>query len=133
MATLTWATATKQRGVRKYEARLALNGMFTGAVTTSSVFRFVVPTHGRIGSVVIHAAGAGSGAGNTQIDVRKNGVSVLQGSSRFSIASADTGIFNGPDWGTDLGVRPGDTIEIAVTAIPATAGHQNVSFIVVIV
>lgn len=132
MAAITFSQSG-QRSVRKFEARAVLNGFFTGAVTTTSRWDFVAPCSGRIVAINMHAAGAGSGTGNTEINVLKNGASIFSGTDRFSIASADTGYLDAV-YPTDAGesVRAGDQLSVQVTAIPTTTGHANIAFTVVI-
>ncbi len=133
MATLTFATATGNRRVRKHESRLTLNGYFTGNVTTSSKWRFVMPCDGVIRTVVMNAENTGSGTGSTTIQVSKNGTDIALSNGTWSLASTDNGVFNAPAINpTMCGVRAGDVIQVAVTAIPSTTGHGNVSFTVII-
>lgn len=133
MATLTWKTATKNKSVRKFESKVTLNGYFSGAVTTSSRFRFVVPTEGRIKGIAFYANGTGSGTGTTDIDVRVNGTSIFIGSQRYSLAAADNGVFNAADVNpARRAVRPGELIEVAVTAVPTTTGHSDIAFTIIL-
>jgi hypothetical protein len=130
MATLTFNTATKQRRVRKWNVRRALNFYNDGAVTTSTRFQWVVNADYKILGVVGYAGAVGSGTGSTQIDIRKNGTSIFVSSERFNLAAADNGIFNGATMKTDTAtqLRPGDVVSLHVTAIPSTAGHSQVAF-----
>jgi len=130
MATLTFNTATKQRRVRKWNARRSLDFYNDGAVTTSTRFRWVVNADYKIIGVVGYAGAVGSGTGSTQVDIQKNGTSIFVGSERFSLPAADNGIFNGATMKTDTStqLRPGDVVTLQVTAVPSTAGHSQVAF-----
>lgn len=133
MATLTWKTATGNKDIRKFESKVTYNGYISGAVTTATRFRMVVPCVARIKGIAMHANGTGSGTGSTQIDIRKNGTSIFVGTQRFNLLAADNGIFNAANVNPSArGVRPGDIIELAVTAIPTTTGHSDISFTIVL-
>lgn len=134
MPQVSFSQATKQRPYRKWHSRQDLQFYSDGAVTTTTRYQWVVGTHCKVISIVGYAGGTGSGAGSTQVDIRKNGTSLFQGTQRFSIASADNGIFNGADLKNDgtIVLRPGDVISLHVTAVPATAGHSQVAFTIVL-
>lgn len=106
-----------------------VQGYSNAAVTASQVLtEFVAPVWGRITGIKANAQTAGTGAGNTVIDVLKNGTSIwVTAAQRPTLAAASTGEFNNALGSPGrTGVRPGDVLSVTVATIPATTGHARV-------
>jgi hypothetical protein len=101
------------------------------AVTTGTNKREWVALFG--GRIVAHARAetAGTGAGNTDLDVKVNGTSVLARVLR--LATGVTGEFTQGEPASRASVRPGDRISYDVAAVPATTGAARVSISIAIV
>lgn len=79
-----------------------------------------------IGGIQADARTAGSGAGNTVLDVLVNGTSIWTSSgNRPTLAAASTGPFTlSRPYATPI--HRGDRIAIQVVTVPATSGHALV-------
>jgi archaellum component FlaG (FlaF/FlaG flagellin family) len=97
-----------------------------GAVTTSTRQSFVVPANARIVSIHGNAGQAGSGTGNTVIDVLVNGTSIFSGATKLQLAAASTGAMTVGAFNT-RSLRPGDVVTVQVTGVPSTSGHGRVA------
>jgi hypothetical protein len=99
----------------------------TSAVTANQVLQEVTVAHyGRIGGIAFNADTAGTGAGNTVLDVLKNGTSIYATSgSKPTLAATSTGGFANTQPGT-RGVKPGDVIKVIVSSV-STTGHSGIS------
>lgn len=105
----------------------SIQGYNSAAVTTSLIlWKYIAVSFGRVKGVKAYAGTAGSGAGNTVIDILRNGTSMwTTAANRPTLAAASTGEFANSD--PDLGMfRPGDQIVMQVVTIPATTGHADV-------
>ncbi len=106
---------------------MVVDGYANAAVTAGQYLKeFVVPFACRIAAVMADAGGAGVGAGNTVIEVLKNGVTVFTtAANRPTLAAASTGAFANtqPDI---TALQPGDVLSIQIASIPATSGHTRV-------
>ena len=100
----------------------------TGAVTAGQVLtEWSSCVYGRIGGFSAQAQTAGSGAGNTVLDVQITGTSIYTvTASRPTLASASTGQFTNAK-ANIRAIRPGDRVTVLVLSIPATTGHARVS------
>ena len=99
------------------------------AVTAGLVLaRKVMTYNGRIHAVKVNGATAGTGAGNTVIDLQKNGVSVWSSAAnRPTLAATATGEFNNtlPD-ADRRSFRAGDVLTWVVGGI-STTGHAAIT------
>ena len=81
----------------------------------------------RLTAVKVYATTAGTGGGNTVVDLLRNGVSVWSAAgNRPTLAAVSTGEFTNtrPDRG--VGLDPGDRIAFQVASI-STTGHARLS------
>lgn len=123
-----------------YSNPLAVIGFIngnTGSASTATVgqvlVEFTAPCDCHIGGIQASALSAGTGAGNTVIEVRVFTASVGSpvsiwptAGNRPTLASASTGQFAlAMPYNTVL--RKDDTIQAYIAAIPASAGHANVN------
>lgn len=99
----------------------------SGPVTAGQIlWEYASPINGRIIGLVCNSTIAGVGAGNTVLDVLKNGTSVFTTTAnRPTLLGTGTGEFANtlPD---DCSIRKGDTLQLKVLTIPATTGAQRV-------
>lgn len=103
----------------------SLQGYNLTAVTAAQVlWKCVPPFFGRIKGVKAFADTAGTGAGNTVLDITRNGTSIwTTAANRPTLAATSTGEFANSD--PDLGnFRPGDQLALIVSAI-STTGHAS--------
>src|SRR5919202_7114539 len=111
-----------------FPARGNVRGHSSSAGTTNQVLEeMVVPFRCEIGAITALAVTAGSGAGNTVLDVLVNGTTIfVTTTNRPTLAAASTGEFTtSPPDGTRA-LRPGDRVTLQVASIPATNGHARV-------
>ena len=102
-----------------------------GAVIANQYLRlFISPFDCVIGGIQADARTAGSGSGNTVLDVLVNGTSIwTTAANRPTLAAASTGAFAlSPPYATPI--HRGDRIALRVSSIPATTGHALVSMAV---
>lgn len=106
--------------------RETIKGYSNGAVTASQyLVETVVNARCRIAAVKASAQVAGTGAGNTVVDVLINGVSAYAtAANKPTLPATSTGEFanTNPDGLRTL--NPGDVIAIQVTSI-STTGHAR--------
>lgn len=110
-----------------YPVRHIVEGHNNAAVTASLFLKeFVAPCPLRIGAVVAYATTAGTGAGNTVIDVLKNGTSVWgTATDRPTLLATATGEFaNAPP--TTRALAAGDRLAVQVASV-STTGHGRVA------
>src|SRR5262245_32594389 len=109
--------------INAYPLRALLTGYSSAAVTAAQVLvEYVVPGPLRVGAVVVNAVTAGTGAGNTVVDVLKNGTTMYSTTAnRPTLLATATGEFanTAPDVRT-LGA--GDRVTLSVASISST-GH----------
>ena len=107
-----------------------VSGYSNAAVTANQyLWEFVSVSYGRLTGIKTYATTAGSGAGNTVVDVFVNGTSIWGNvANKPTLAAASTGEFANTigDPGK-VGIRPGDRIAIQVITIPATTGHARLT------
>lgn len=95
------------------------------AVTATTLAEYVMVFPGRIGAVKAYAATAGTGAGNTVVDVLLNGTSIWTAAgNKPTLLATATGEFanTAPD---TRSFQPGDRITISTTI--STTGHARLS------
>lgn len=101
-------------------------GTSTGAVTAAQYLQATVVVFPcRLTAVKVYAATAGTGGGNTVVDLLKNGTSVWSSAgNRPTLAATSTGEFAStkPNRGTAL--NPGDFLTWYVDTVSAT-GHAR--------
>ena len=99
----------------------------TAAVTAGQVLGEITVAHyGRINGLAASAVTAGTGAGNTVLDVQKNGTSIYTVvASRPTLAAASTGLFTNKQANV-RNLVPGDRITVTCLSI-STTGHARVS------
>lgn len=110
----------------------SLQGYNLAAVTANQVlWKYIAPAYGRVKGVRVYADTAGTGGGNTVIDILKNpagapgaGTSIwTTAANRPTLAATSTGEFTNTD--PDLGgVHPGDQLFLVVSSI-STTGHAS--------
>ena len=104
-----------------------LNGYNNAAVTASLYLEeATIPMDCVIGGIRAYAETAGSGSGNTVLDVLKNGSTIWStAANRPTLLGTDTGDFasTAPDI---TAINEGDRIALQVASIPATTGHARV-------
>ncbi len=84
------------------------------------------PMDCRLGGIQADARTAGSGAGNTVLDVLVNGVSIwTTAGNRPTLATASTGAFTLSKPYAQV-IKKGDRVAIQVVTVPATFGHALV-------
>lgn len=107
---------------------LDIDGYSNAAVTAGQFFvEKVVTSVGRIGGIQANAATAGTGVGNTVLDVLLNGTSIWTVSGdRPTLAAASTGAFASKPPATRLAIKPGDILALKVASI-STTGHARLS------
>ena len=114
-------------GSRPFALRHVVTGYWGAAIPAGQILTEAVMLFpGRITGCVVYAATAGTGAGNTVMDVQINGVSVFSAiANRPTLLATATGEFdNGkPDVGT---FRKGDVISLKNISI-STTGQARVS------
>ena len=103
------------------------------AAVTAGLFmtEWVAPFPGRIAAVVANGRTAGTGGGNTVLDILKNGTSVYTTTAnRPTLAATSTGAFanTNPDVRSFI---PGDVIALETLTISST-GHAALSFTVLV-
>ena len=94
----------------------------------ATLTEFVVPFRCQVGAIVVNAQTAGAGAGNTVLDILKNGTSIFAtAGNRPTLAAASTGEFQNaiPDGARSL--LPGDRLTVQVATSPATNTHGRIS------
>lgn len=117
-----------------YPARAVVSGYNNAAVTANLYLReWVCPFNAaRIGAIKANGGAAGAGAGNTVIDILKNGTTIFAATAdRPTLATASTGEFTNISPSTRA-LQKGDVLAIQVVTIPATTGHTRVSCSVVV-
>lgn len=96
-------------------------GYSSGAVTAAQILtEYVAPCYGRISEVMANAVTAGTGGGNTVLDVQINGSSIwTTAANKPTLAATSTGNFAAAR--ADLGgVHPGDRVTLLVSSISST-------------
>jgi uncharacterized membrane protein len=99
------------------------------AVTANQyLWEFVSVCYGRINGIKVYAATAGTGGGNTVIDVLRNGVSIWSiAGNKPTLLATSTGEFANSQADAGMrGIRPGDLISIQVASI-STTGHARIT------
>jgi len=98
-----------------------------GAMTAAQVLAETTVAHyGRIGGIIANAVTAGTGGGNTVLDVLLNGTSIFTvTASRPTLLATSTGNFTSKVPNT-RGVKPGDRITVICLSV-STTGHARVS------
>lgn len=81
----------------------------------------------RLTAVKVYAATAGTGGGNTVIDLLKNGVSVWSSAAnRPTLAATSTGEFTNTAPNRGAALNPGDLLSFYIDTISAT-GHARLA------
>lgn len=117
-------------GTRSESARVlgTLNGYSVAAVSAAQyLLEWVAPFACRVGGVQAYATTAGTGVGNTVLDVLKDGSSIYTtAANRPTLAATSTGAFasSAPD---ARAVQAGDRIALQVSSISST-GHARLAF-----
>ena len=104
-----------------------LNGYNNAAVTANLYLEeATIPMDCVIGGIRAYAETAGSGSGNTVLDVLKNGSTIWRtAANKPTLLGTDTGNFDSTD--PDIvAINEGDRIALQVASIPATTGHARV-------
>ena len=104
-----------------------LNGYNNAAVTASLYLaEATIPMDCVIGGIRAYAETAGSGSGNTVLDVLKNGSTIWHtAGNKPTLLGTDTGNFDSTD--PDIvAINEGDRIALQVASIPGTTGHARV-------
>jgi hypothetical protein len=101
---------------------------YSNAATTAAqiLTEYVSVCFGRISGIKVLAVTAGTGGGNTVVDILLNGTSVWAAAgNKPTLAALSTGEFANavPDSGS-RGIRPGDRLTIQVASISST-GHAR--------
>ena len=104
-----------------------LNGYNNAAVTASLYLEeATIPMDCVIGGIRAYAETAGSGSGNTVLDVLKNGSTIWRtAANKPTLLGTDTGNFDSTDPDIIV-INEGDRIALQVASIPATTGHARV-------
>ena len=104
-----------------------LNGYNNAAVTASLYLEeATIPMDCIIGGIRAYAETAGSGSGNTVLDVLKNGSTIWRtAANKPTLLGTDTGNFDSTDPDITV-INEGDRIALQVSSIPATTGHARV-------
>lgn len=110
----------------------SMQGYNLGAVTANLVlWKYVAPAYGRVKGVRVYADTAGTGGGNTVVDILRNpagapgaGTSIWSvAANKPTLAATSTGEFANSD--PDLGsIHPGDQLFLVVSSISST-GHAS--------
>lgn len=117
------------RGGRK--VREVYDSYHAAALTTGVKGQYVVAYPSRISGVVAYAAVAGSGSGQTILDVKRNGQSIFAtASDRPRLNATATGRFQVGAL-RQVALREGDVITWEVASV-STTGHSQVSVAVVL-
>jgi hypothetical protein len=106
----------------------SVQGYNAGAVTAALVlWKYVTVSFGRIKGVKAYAGTAGTGGGNTVLDITINGTSIWSvAGNKPTLAATSTGEFANSD--PDVGAfRPGDRVSMLVSSI-STTGHADLYF-----
>lgn len=91
----------------------------------------VVPFDAFVGGVMAYSSTAGTGTGNTVLDVLRNGTSIWHDTSvRPTLLATSTGHFDSRRPTTRV-VRAGDRLDLTVSSISST-GHARVSLSLVL-
>lgn len=109
-----------------------INGYGSAAITASQYLaEWVAPFPGRISAVNVNGRTAGTGGGNTVMELLKNGTTMYTTSAnRPTLAATSTGAFAN----TNPDVRsfvPGDVIALQCASVSST-GHAAVSYTVLV-
>lgn len=110
---------------------LALLSAYSSAAVTAglNVEEFVVPFPCRLGGIQATAVTAGTGAGNTVLDILNGGTSVyVTTANRPTLAATSTGAFacSAPE---KRAVQVGDRLTLQAASISST-GHARLAFTV---
>ena len=105
----------------------SIQGYNSAAVTAGLIlWKYIAVSFGRVKGVKAFGGTAGAGAGNTVLDITRNGTSIWSvAANKPTLAAASTGEFTNSD--PDVGnFGPGDRLVMTVSSIPATTGHADV-------
>lgn len=106
-----------------------INGGSASAVTAAQnliTVPIVATFNGRIQAVKVYGGTAGTGAGNTVVDVTINGTSIWsQATSRPTLLATNAGEF-GNSIGDKGSFKAGDRINVVCASV-STTGHANLS------
>lgn len=111
-----------------FATREIVQGYSAAAVTAAQVLhRFVATCRCRVGAVKVNAGAAGTGAGNTVMELKKNGTTMYTAAAnRPTLAATSTGEFAN----TNPDVRelaPGDVMTLECASV-SDSGHAQVSY-----
>jgi|SRR6266542_253750 len=108
----------------------ATTDITTAIVANQYLKLWVAPFNCRIGGIQVNARTAGTGAGNTVLDILLNGSSAwpIHPGNRPTLAATSTGAFvlSAPEVTV---IKQGDKVDLRVISISST-GHAGVSFVV---
>ena len=104
-----------------------LNGYNNAAVTASLYLEeATIPMDCVIGGIRAYAETAGSGSGNTVLDVLKYGSTIWHtAGNKPTLLGTDTGNFDSTEPDV-VAINEGDRIALPVASIPGTTGHARV-------
>lgn len=114
------------------QAKNTVNAIFgySNAAVTANQFltEFVCVSFGRITGIKVYATTAGTGGGNTVVDVLVNGTSIwASAGNKPTLLATSTGEFaNAVGDPGKVGLRPGDRVAIQVASISST-GHARLT------
>lgn len=111
-----------------FAVREIVQGYASAAVTAAQVIhQMVVPCRCRVAAVKAYASVAGTGAGNTVLELKKNGTTMYTtAANRPTLLATSTGEFAN----TNPDVRellPGDLLSLEVASV-STTGHGKVAY-----
>jgi hypothetical protein len=115
---------TKHNG---YPARPICFWVAAAMTATQYLGEWIAPFNGRVGAVKVNGRTAGTGGGNTVMDLLKNGTSMYTTTAnRPTLAATSTGEFANTNPDTRSFIA-GDVIGFQCLSISST-GHANVSY-----
>jgi hypothetical protein len=128
---------TKKMTLKANALRHVLEHYTAGALTAAGdKATWMVPCKGRIAAVQIKSGAAGTGTGNTVIDVHKNGTSIwATAGNKPTLLAADSGFYTvgNIDAANGAHVEEGDIITYDVDSVPNSAGPTVTSVLISIV
>ena len=134
---MTAVTVTKKMTLQSQSLRHAMEHYTADALTAAAgKATWMVPCKGRIAAIQIKSGAAGTGSGNTVIDINKNGTSIFSTSgNKPTLLAADSGFYTVGEMDAENGpmVEEGDIISYDVDSVPNSAGPTLTSVLISIV